>query len=222
MSQSNSPQDVTIVDAASLFEAAEVLAERFGRHKITIDYSRLKEQLDAFREEVGWRPASMTSILLSYDPKSEGQKRFLSMLQHAGFEPDTCHFRDAFASLPPGRAPAEQGGRSPVSFSARIAYIAGLLARHEAPNFMVVSHSFELCAALSDLARRTRGRVGIAYFNSLLDYRWKFAGLGQQDKCDIEFFDLDECGEYLLGIDLMMEEQREQRTPATSSGLSRF
>lgn len=222
MSDGGGPQDVTVVDAASLFDAAEMLAERFGRHKVTIDYPRLKEQLDMFREDADWRPASMTSILLSYDPKSEGQKRFLSMLQHAGFEPDTCHFRDAFASLPPGRAPSEQGGRSPVSFSSRMAYIAGLLARHDDPNFMVVTHSFELCAALTDLARRTEGRVGVAYFSSLLDYRWRFAGLGDADKSNIEFFDLDECGEYLLGIDIATEEQREQREPPAPSGLSRF
>jgi|GEM_PF-3476581 len=217
-----SPQDVTVVDAASLFDASEVLAERYGRHRITIDYPKLKALLDDFREDAGWRPASMTSILLSYDPKSEGQQRFLSMLEHAGFDPDTCHFRDAFASLPPGRPPSESNQRSPVSFSARIAYIAGLLARHDDAHFMVVTHSFELCAPMSDLARRMDGRVGLAYFGSLLDYRWKFAGLGDEEKLGIEFFDIDQCGERLLGIDLSEEREEHVPEPTNVRGLSRF
>jgi hypothetical protein len=68
--------DPTIIDGPSLFEAAEIIAERFGRQRVTVDYPKLKQRLDAIRREQGWRPASSTTIMLSLDPASEAQQRF--------------------------------------------------------------------------------------------------------------------------------------------------
>lgn len=211
--------DPTLVDAASLFDACEVIAERFGRSKVTIDYIRLRETLNALRRERGWRVSSLNTILLSVDPGSEGQHRFQAMLRLAGFEPDTIHFRDSFVSLPPGRSPSEMSGKSISSLASRIAYIAGLMARHSDTQFLVVSHSFELFGPLTDLRRRLEnGKVGIAYFTSLLDYRWRVAGLFD-GKLDIEFFDLDSHGEALLGADLA---SRPSASAESRAGLSRF
>lgn len=219
MAKPSSQLDPTIVDAASLFDASEVIAERVGRNKITIDYTRLRDCLDSLRNEHGWRQASPNMILLSIDPASEGQQRFQSMLRHSGFEPDVIHYRDTFVSVPPGRNPNEMSGKSVVSLASRIAYIAGLMARYPSPQFLVVSHSFELFGPLTDLKRRVQGgKVGIAYFASLLDYRWKLAGLFD-GKLDVEFFDLDQHADDLMGIDLA---GREAPTSESQVGLSRF
>jgi hypothetical protein len=211
--------DPTIVDGASLFDAGEVIAERLGRAKVTLDYTKLRETLDSLRREHGWRPASLNTILLSVDPGSEGQHRFQTMVRHSGFEPDTIHFRDSFVSLPPGRSPSEMNGRSIVSLAPRLAYIAGLMARHADPHFLIVSHSFELLGPLTDLSERLeRGKVGIAYFSSLLDYRWRVAGL-LDGKLGIEFFDLDLHGDALLGVDLA---GRPSASIEARAGLSKF
>jgi hypothetical protein len=46
---------------------------------------------------------------------------------------------------------------------------------------MVVSHAFELYAPFIDFARRlSAGRVGLAYFASLVDFRYKLAGFLEQ------------------------------------------
>jgi hypothetical protein len=216
---SSTSLDATILDGASLFDAMEILGERFSRSQIKLDYGKLRQRLDALRREADWRPATLSTILLSLDPASEGQQRFMTMLNHSGFEPDVIHFRDAFASLPPGRSPGEAATKSQVSLAARIAYIAGLMLRHPDPHFLVVSHSFELCGPLTDLARRLpKGKVGLAYFGTLLDYRWKSAGLFD-GQLGIEFFDLDEWGQELVGIELISRPgaQSDART-----GLARF
>jgi hypothetical protein len=219
MTKSTSSLDTTIVDAASLHGAHEILAERVGRTKITTDYTKLRSRLDLLRKDAGWRSASLNTILLSIDPNSEGQQRFQNMLGHSGFEPDIIHFRDSFVSVPPGRSPNDMGGKSIVTLAPRIAYIAGLMARYPDPHFLVVSHSFELFGPLTDLSRRVpNGRVGVAYFGSLLDFRWKSTGL-LDGKLEMEFFDLDPYGDEILGIDLT---GRPSAVPNARTGLSKF
>jgi hypothetical protein len=214
--------DVTVVDAASLFDAGEFLSEQFSR-RVTVDYPRLKELLDRIRVADGWRQSARTTILVSWDPNSEGQRKFHGMLQHAGFETDVSHYRDSFASLPPGRTPAEFSNNKPLkSFAARLAYIAGLMARYPDSHFVVVTHSFELFPPLIDLARRFadegNGKVGVAYFASLMDYRWKAAGLFETDST-VKLFDLDPYGEELVGFELVRRGRAERDNQA---GLSRF
>ena len=71
MAKSNSSLNPTVVDAASLFDASEVIVERLSR-RITVDYAKLRECLDAMRKDRGWRPASPNTILLSIDPDLRG------------------------------------------------------------------------------------------------------------------------------------------------------
>lgn len=115
--------------------------------------------------------------MVAVDPASEGQQRFSAMLSHAGYNVDPVHFRDAFISLPPGRSPNDSAARSSASFATRIAYVAGLMARHSSPSLLIVSHAYELCGPLVDLARRLPdAKLGVAFFGSLMDYRWKLSG----------------------------------------------
>ncbi|MFO0969355.1 MAG: hypothetical protein U0793_27680 [Gemmataceae bacterium] len=220
MARSQHPlSSVTAVDGASLFDASSIMGERFNRHRVTIDYPSLRRVLDERRQNAGWSPADICSVIVSMDPASEGQQRFREMLERAEFEPDICHYRDAFVSLPPGRTPSDEHTKSIVSFSARLAYIAGLMARHDEPQLLLVTHSFELCEPLLDLAeRRKKGRFGLAYFGSLIDFRWKIAGL-QEGKLPLEFFDLEEHGQELLGFDLGA---RSRLGTEPTSGLRRY
>lgn len=219
MTKRTSSLDPTILDGSSLFEACETTAERFGRDRITLDYARLHERLEALRKEAGWRESKLNTILLAMDPNSEGQQRFQSMVRHSGFEPHVVYYRDAFVSLPPGRSPSEITSKPMISLAARVAYIVGLMARHPDPHLLVATHSFELCGPLVDLKQRVPdGRVGLAYFGSLLDYRWRAAGL-TDGELGVEFFDLDPFARDLLGVDLGGKMSR----PADdTAGLSRF
>jgi hypothetical protein len=240
----------TVIDASSLFDAGEVIAARFGRDKISVGYAKLRETLDDLRKERGWCPSSLNSILLSVDPQSQGQQRFLSMLVNAEYEPHIVHFRDNFVSVPPGRSAEEFFKRDEsanrtktiASLASRIAYIAGLMAHRLDSQILVVSHSYEICGPLADLSRRMKkraeesesrkmkegrrmteessgssGKVGLAYFGSLLDYRWRGAGLfeGKEGKLGVEFFDLDPHSEALIGVDLARRENSGSGSQAT-------
>ncbi len=198
----------TLLDGLSLFDTSEFIAQRHGVARAKFDHAKLKIRLDEIRRAAGWRPAETSVMLLSVDPESEGQQRFQASLQRAGFETDLCHYRESFVSLPPGRSPhessrgfAEKSDKPLASLATRIAFIIGLMARHEETNLLVVSHAFELCAPLVNLAKRVpKGRVGIAYFASLLDARWRPAGLFDA-RLPLKFFDLEPFGDELMGID---------------------
>lgn len=219
----NSSVHPTIVDAASLFDACDFFAGRSGKGRISVNYAELKSVLDQYRLDQGWPASTINNALLSIDPESEGQQRFNTMLDRAGFEPDAVYFRDNFVSLPPGRTPnnSDEGHivKPIVSMASRITYIAGLLAHRLDTHLLVVSHGFELYGPLLDLSHRlTKGKVGLAYFGSLLDYRWKAAGLFEPG-FELSFCDLDQYAPDLLGIDLS---HRAGASGDARAGLSRF
>ncbi len=208
----SSLRDATIVDASSLYQSTAVLSERYGKTRVTLDYSCLRICLESVRRGLGWRPATKTIALLATDPDSEGQRRFKDMLCRAGYDVSDVHYRDAFVSLPPGQSISEASAKSVTSFAAHLSYIAGLMARHADPQVLVVTHLFELCGPLTDLACRVAGtggrsNVGLAYFLSLLDYRWGAVGLTKPGH-PIEFVDLEPYSQELLGLDLPASQQR--------------
>ena len=189
-------QHVNVIDCTSLFQAADVLAEREGVQRITFDYQALKDHLADLRVREHWPRSNLELALVSVDLQSEPQGRFVTAIERLGFTVDRIDFRDAFVSMPPGRLVRERDSneRSVVSVSSRIAYLAGLLARHQDADLLVVSHAFELYAPFTDLAQRwTNGRVGLAYFSSLIDFRYRFSGfLDQKPRMGrVGFFDLE-------------------------------
>jgi hypothetical protein len=221
MVTNNSPS-INLIDGGSLFDGLEAIRLRYDREKITLDYGKLLRVLAAERSNRGWRPATSSTVMVSTDPSSEGQGRFHTMLARSGFEVDAVHFRHAFASLPAGRSPGDGSVRAWVSFSARLAYVAGLMAREVEPHVLFVSHSFELYGPLLDLAERVKargGRVGLAFFTSLLDFRWESNGL-LLGKLPIEFLDLGPHEEDVLGVTLGGWSARE--VPQARGGLSKF
>lgn len=193
---------ISVVDCPSLFASTEVVAKRFDQKRATIDYSVLHRRVASIRNQDGWSPAEMDLAIVSVDPKSDNQGRFTAALERIGYTIDAVDFRHAFVSMPPGRLPGEDGDRSIISVAPRITYLAGLLARSPEAQLLVVSHSFEIFAALQDLARRAnKGRVGIAYFSSLIDFRFRATGLLDPRPAvgGVRFYDLEDSLPELFG-----------------------
>lgn len=193
---------ISVYDCPSLFASTEAIAKRFDQQRATLDYNALHRQIADIRSRDGWGPAEMDLAIVSVDPKSENQGRFIAALDRIGYTIDRVDFRQAFVSMPPGRLPGEDGERSIISVAPRITYLAGLLARSPDAQLLVVSHSFEVFAALQDLARRAnRGRVGIAYFSSLIDFRFRATGLldPRPPVGGVRFYDLEESLPELFG-----------------------
>jgi hypothetical protein len=190
---------------------AVAIGERVER--VQFDYPKLRERLAQWRADVlRWEPPQHSVAVVSADEKSDGQRRFVEMLGRSGFQADVSFYRDNFVSLPAGRQPAEvfdkeKPHRPLVSLASRICYSIGLLARHADAQVIVVSHAFELYWPMSDFAERAarskgKGGIGLAFFGSLLDTRWKHTGIFEGTS-PIKFYDLDEFAPELLGgIDL--------------------
>jgi hypothetical protein len=196
-----------VIDGASMFGAGEIIAEREGVDRVNFDYDELKKILTDLCRSRSWRQGKKSGfdqnvIMVSTDPNSEAQSRFLSALERIGFDVDRMNFREIFVSLPPGRVPptgaervAGDRTRGLVSMAPRITYLAGLLSRYKDSQLLVVSHAYELFTPLHDFASRVSaggGHVGLAYFGTLLDHRYRQTGMIEKGNADgVEFFDLD-------------------------------
>jgi hypothetical protein len=203
---------ISVVDCTSLFSASEAIAKRFDQQRPTLDYGALKRQMAAIRSNHGWGPSEMDLALVSVDTKSDNQGRFIAALERFGYTVDPIDFRHAFVSMPPGRHPGDDGERSIISVAPRITYIAGLLASSPDAQLLVVSHAFEIVPPLQDLARKAqKGRVGIAYFASLIDFRFKTSGLLDRNprQVGIEFIDLEDSLPELFGGSPMSTMERQ-------------
>lgn len=186
---------IAVYDCPSLFSATEAISKRFDQQRATLDYTALHRHIDRIRATERWGSSEMDLAIVSVDPKSENQGRFTAALERMGYTVDPVDFRHAFVSMPPGRHPGEDGERSILSVASRITYLAGLLSRSPDAQLMVISHSFEIFPALQDLARRAnKGAVGIAYFSSLIDFRFRATGLldPRPTQGGVRFFDLED------------------------------
>ncbi len=225
-----SPQNVNLVDCNSLLEAGDSIAAAERLDRVQIEYSKLRALLISERTKKQWAQTDVSIALVSANEESEGQQRFTTMLTRSGFETDVSSYRDNYVSLPAGRKPADfydqnkdKRERPLVSLAPRITYALGLLARYSEPQVIIVSHAFELYWPMLNFAQRNeRARVGLAFFGSLLDYRWKQGGLFDSEN-PIEFFDLDDhSAELLGGIDLSGRARSQVAASPSGSGLSRL
>jgi hypothetical protein len=214
---------VTLIDIPSIREATDTFAP--SEERVQTDFSRLKSIVAQARTDWtnrDWEPAELTVAAVSIDPKSEGQQRFTDMLRRH-FEVDASYYRENFVSTPPGRHPAEvfdreKGLRPFTSVAPRLAYTVGRLAHHSEPQVLVVTHCFELHYPLMHLAQSNKdARVGLAYFGSLLDHRWKLAGIFDRGYA-ISFFDLDPFASEIFG-GIELNERKAAAMPPKRSGL---
>lgn len=215
---------VDLIDFVAFREGTDVIAA--GEERVQIDFPALKDVITNIRVDPtwkaeGWVPAQLQIALLSIDTKSEGQQRVVEALGR-NFSVDPSYYRDNSVSAPPGRHPSEifdrEKGQRPIfSVASRLAYAVGRLSCHPDPQVLVVTHCFELFYPLTHLARSNpNARVGLAFFASLLDQRWKHAGLFDAD-FGVRFFDLDPFASRIFGgIDLT---GRRQPSSLKKSGL---
>jgi hypothetical protein len=212
--------NLTLVDTASLFHAGEAIASETGSEKrLSPRYDMLLRKLEEFRAIAKWPKADLNLALAAVDRNNPQQQRFVEALRRAGFDVDAVDFRETFPSIPPSLSRKDEGRPAP-SFTARIAYIAGLLARRPKGSLLVVTHSVELLPLLLDLAARLEGgRVGVAYFGCLLEPRWRrlkeMAELGMTQ----QFFDLDDFSQEIFGVDISTKAGSATEVQA---GLNRF
>ena len=217
------PELVDLIDMNSLREATEAFSG--GEERVQPDFSALKEVIIRVRRDwrqKGWRDAELQIALASVDVKSEGQQRVVAAMERTFDTVDASYYRDNFISTPPGRSPNEmfdrdKGQRPMVALASRMAYAVGRLSCGSEPQVLVVTHAFELYYPLLQLRRSNpSARVGLAYFGSLLDQRWKFAGVTSAEReNEIEFYDLDPLASDIFGgVDLM--ERRPAHQPKKS------
>lgn len=184
---------LNIIDGSSLFFACDVLAERYGLSKVNINYECLANVLTDYRTQSGMSKADKSIICLSSDPKSEGQRRFVDMLEKVGYTINFNYFRNTYISKSPGAIV----DKPITSLSYKINYILGLLNTYKDIEIVVITHMFEVYDALFDLQRRSKAKVGLMYFEDLLDYRWK--------NKNVPIFDLNNVFEDLCGIKIKEE-----------------
>lgn len=197
------PFSANVLDGPSLFQAAsEGMPGRFGTERLSVNYAQLHAALVKWRADAGWEPAELNTLLLAVDPGSTGQQKFRRVLPSIGYVPNDINYREAYVSLPPGRRVADAGVPPITTMAADIAYIAGVATSYQSVQLLVATHCFEVQRPLSLLAKRVQGaRVGIAYFEGLLDPRWRTAGL-LDGTLGIEFFDLTPHSREIVGVDL--------------------
>lgn len=187
--------NITILDCQSLLQATEAMSIREGHdhRKIIIDYPKLLGEMADWkirhfsRERDG---DEKVVAIMSIDPKSEGQQRFVKLMQANNVIVDALPYQQNFVSLPAGKS-LRDGEKPQVSLASHLTYVLGMLYQYEDPCVMIVSHCFELYWPLMELAsRREEAKVGIAFFGSLMDFRWRQAGV-LDGKSPICFLDLD-------------------------------
>ena len=214
---------LTLVDTASLFHAGEAIAAESGSEKrLSPRYDVLLRKLGEFRALKKWPKADLNLALAAVDRNNPQQQRFLEALRRAGFDVDAVDFRETFPSVPPSLSRKDEGRPAP-SFTARIAYVAGLLAqRPDAASLLVVTHAVELLPLLLDLTERLKdGHVGVAYFGSLLESRWRRLKELQPGAGGAvpEFLDLDDTSLEIFGVDISTNTDSASEVRA---GLNRF
>lgn len=193
---------VNLLDGSALFCACETIAEKNNVEKININYTNLSKVLRDFRKENNWPDATDSSIMLAINLESDRQIRFCEMLKTSGFIPHPVEFRNAVISNPAGKAIPPQFKKVMCGFTTSLAYSMGLLSRQANSSLIIASHAFELYEPLYDFVNRG-GKACLAFFGSMLDYRWHNTDLFIADNSPLQFLDLEEFSKGLVGIDLL-------------------
>src|SRR5688572_19111276 len=79
-------KNVNILDCNSMLEAGDAVAIVEHQERVQVDYPKLKEKLQSWRQASNpWVVADESIALVSADINSEGQQRFVTMLDRSGF-----------------------------------------------------------------------------------------------------------------------------------------
>ncbi len=194
---------ILAVDATPLFDFHKSLSDKKLSRQAAIDYRMLDEALvQANRGTFGQKIA-----FVSINKEHDGQRKFCDFLASVlQFTVDETDYRDAFVT--PNRLESVQYQR----LSTRITYLAGLLVQRQEtpPPLVVVSDAFDLYYPLLDYVQNRGGRVSIAFFRSGMEERWNRVGLFSEES-PIRFIDLSDFAESILGVDLSLAPERNQK-----------
>jgi len=190
-------KSVTLIDCCSLNGALKAIRNRTGNNILRIDYTALFKALENLRKTWQWAPSKFTQILVPKDSyPSEGFDKFVNMLRKIGYLVYVVDTVEAIRSA----SVCSSTFQTP-SMSARMAYTMGEIAANQDMQLMVVSHEFEMWYPLYRASSRL-SKVGLAYFGSLLDYRWAGHGLFEDQMPTIHFMELDCYKKKIFGTDL--------------------
>lgn len=191
------PSSLNLIDTHSLFRVAERLRADGGKLP-SVDYARLLSILESVRHGHGLRASEQTLAPAAIDLRSESQQRFVQAIGKLGIVVDAIDYRHTFVSA----IGDDRESRSPATLAPYLAYIAGLIAERKEPELVIVSAAFDLYLPLQDFVSRRGGKVVLVFFRQFLDRRWaEMAQLFAADSA-IEFHDLEQDAESLLGIQL--------------------
>jgi hypothetical protein len=199
-SSSRAPIGALLVDGTALFLGARNLADGGS-----VDYLRLDQLLKSLVPGLqNWQPAI---FFTSWDRGNDGQNKFLEFLEsRIGWTVDRIVTHDTLVR-PPARAAEEADeGQLFIKLDAQIAFSLGRLVE-KCSHIVVLGDSFNLAAPMEETAKRGT-HVSLAYFDRLLDPRWR--RILRLPKSPIDFFDLSHASLFNGGA----------ARPRTKSGLS--
>lgn len=180
--------NITIIDANSLYSITKI------HEKTKTNYENLKLVCEIVRNENGMNPSDRTDIYMYRDPSNMDQQRFVTYLNKINMNPTQFNINRGYIT-----PPLDFKEKDYTSMVPKIAYALGLLSKYETANILIISHSSELLDFIYDLDKRlTKGKLGIAFFHSLLKKNKK------------DFINLDPYSKEILGIDLQPCEQIEE------------
>lgn len=182
---------VTLVDGQSTFSAFSRLRLALPTGCSELNYHHLRKTCDAIRNQNGFGDANLTVASFSFDLNSTSQAKFQTAISHAGYRVDPVDFRLATVTTVASQSDATSGPPRVQSLASRIANLLGKLSVQSSLKLLVVSNSFELAGALQELAGNRESQVGLAFFDSLLDERWRRIGIGTS-RSSIQYLPLDD------------------------------
>ncbi len=186
---------VSLTDGQSIFSGIPRLSQSFGSKGL--NYNHLRQVIDDQRETAGLGRSQIHVASFSCDPTSSTQQRFQTAVSHAGFKVDPVDYRIATVTTNPEPIETNAIPQRIQSLAPRLSNLIGRLSHRDNLRLLVVSNCFELFDSLNELAERPNTQVGLAFFSTLLDDRWRRVGLATAG-CSIKFIQLDDYIEFLF------------------------
>lgn len=191
---------LVIYDCSSIHDIIEEI--RKTNKKAKFDYKNAQAFFADFAKSINWEvPDDKSSIaLVTIDQSSERQRLFVKALSNAGIVVENVDYRLATPTLPIGVKFSAVGNF--VDLSPYITYILGVKTK-EPMNVVIITRTFGMYGPLMDYVANRGGHVYLAFFKRFLDNRWMKDIQTESYKEDkINFLDLEDHAEEILGIDL--------------------
>lgn len=190
---------LVIFDCSSIHDIVEEIKKT--NKKVKFGYKDAKDLLSDFCESIDWeKPEDKSSIaLVTIDQSSERQQLFVRALTNVGILVENVDYRLVTPTQPIGVKFNAVG--SLVDLSPYITYILGVKSS-DPMNVIIVTRSFGIYGPLMDYVSKRGGNVYLAFFKRFLDYRWTKEITEGYKQGRINFLNLEDHAQEILGIDL--------------------